>query len=143
MKIAGHDLRKNQFSYFLGKVVTVLTNASNVTYDITNEKGAFLHYKTYGGICEGFDEYGVWLLDPADSVKSFFFFNAIHGIIENPQKDANDPLVRRALEQAEQREQQAKLPERVVLQEGDGITESKGEMTIDQLNQMIQESQKL
>ncbi|MFX8930037.1 hypothetical protein ABTN05_20170, partial [Acinetobacter baumannii] len=75
MKIAGHDLRKNQFSYFLGKVVTVLTNASNVTYDITNEKGAFLHYKTYGGICEGFDEYGVWLLDPADSVKSFFFFN--------------------------------------------------------------------
>ncbi|MGK4455818.1 hypothetical protein, partial [Klebsiella pneumoniae] len=68
---------------------------------------------------------------------------AIHGIIENPQKDANDPLVRRALEQAEQREQQAKLPERVVLQEGDGITESMGEMTIDQLNQMIQESQKL
>jgi hypothetical protein len=143
MKIAGHDLRKNQFSYFLGKVVTILTNASNVTFNITDQKGAYLHYKTYGGICEGFDEYGVWLFDPQDGVKSFFFFGSIHGIIENPQKDADDPLVKQALERAEQEEKARSVPERIVLQEGDGITESMGEMTIDQLNKMIQESQKL
>lgn len=140
MKIAGHDLRKNQLSYFLGKVVTILTNASNVSFDITDQKGAYLHYKTYGGICEGFDEYGVWIIDPQDNVKSFFFFNSIHGIIENPQKDADDPLVKQALERVEK---QTKSPERIILQEGDGITESMGEMTIDQLNKMIQEGNKL
>lgn len=135
MKIIKHDLVKNQFSYFLGKVVTILTNASNVTFDINQPKGAYLHYKTYGGVCEGFDEYGVWLMDPADGVKSFFFFHAVHGIIENPQKDEDDPVVKQALERVEQPAQ----PGPIILQDGDGIT---GEMTMEQLQLMILEGQK-
>lgn len=143
MKIASHDLRKTQLSYFLGKVVTILTNASNVAFNITDQKGAYLHYKTYGGICEGFDEYGIWLIDPQDNVKSFFFFSNIHGIIENMQKDADDPMVKQVLEQAEKQNMTKIMSDKIVLQEGDGITESMGEMTIDQLNNLIQESQKL
>ncbi len=102
------------------------------------QKGAYLHYKTYGGICEGFDEYGIWLFDPQDNVKSFFFFSSIHGIIENPQKSADDPLVKQALIHADK--QVNTKTEKIILQEGDGITESMGEMTIDQLNKMIQEN---
>lgn len=142
MKIASHDLRKTQFDYFLGKPVTIVTNDSNVKFDVMNEKGAFLHFKTYGGVCEGFDEYGVWLLEPVDNVKSFYFYSAIQGIVENPQKDRDDPAVKEMFETAKVKpEPRKKDSDVLILQDGDGITEPAGELTMEMLQRMVKENQ--
>ena len=99
MKILEHDLKRNQFSYFLGRIVTIQTTASAVHYG-TDDRSAYLHFRTYGGVCEGFDEFGVWIKHE-DGTKSFFMFNQIIGIVEEKPVTEDDPIVKEALKKVE------------------------------------------
>jgi len=96
MKINEHDLRKSQFSYFLGRKVTILATAAAATYP-SDERGCCLYLQAYSGLCEGFDEYGVWLQDVQTEAKSFFFYSQIQGILENPMLSEDHPIVKEAM----------------------------------------------
>ena len=131
MKIIEHDIRKGQFSYFLGKIVTVQTTAAAVAYPC-DERGTFLHFRTYGGICEGFDEYGVWLRDNDTKAKSFFFYKDIQGLIENPVLPADHPLV----QQAKQMEKKNETCQ-AVLDKGREVMGSMGELTVEEFRKKV------
>jgi hypothetical protein len=133
MKLTEHDLRRSQFSYFLGKIVTIQTNASAMAYENT-ERGVFLHFKTYGGLCEAFDEYGVWLRDQETEARSFFFYSQIQGIIENPALPPDHPLVKQALARAKPVPDE---DEPAILFNPNG-TGSLGELSVEDFQKMLQ-----
>ena len=132
MKISEHDLKRSQFSYFLGKLVLVQTNHAAVQYDSSKES-TLLHFNTYGGVCEGFDEYGVWLLNKEFGVKSFYFYKDIQGFVECPALSEDHPMVKEALSRVYKEE---------VVKKGKEITESLGDMSIEAFQKMIQEQVK-
>ena len=99
MKILEHELKRNQFSYFLGRVVTIQTTASAVRYG-TDDRSAFSYFRTFGGVCEGFDEFGIWVMHN-DGTKSFFFYSQVIGIVEEKPVAEDDPFVKEVLKQAE------------------------------------------
>jgi len=136
MKLTEQELRRSQFSYFLGKIITVQANHSAITYS-TDERSTLLHFKTYGGLCEGFDEFGVWLRDTETNAKTFYFFKDIQGFIENPALPSDHPMVQEAIQRVRQ-DQQAKE----VVRKGKEITESLGELSITDFQKVFQEQAK-
>lgn len=131
MKITEHDLRRSQFSYFLGKIVTLQTNAAAVPYP-NDERGMFLHFRTYGGICEAFDEYGLWLVDAETNAKSFFFYKDIQGIIENPALPEDHPLVKDARDLVKKNEAC-----KATVEKGKEVMGQMGEMSVTDFEKMF------
>jgi len=135
MKLTEQELHRSQFSHFLGKNITVITTASALP--LQHEEGHLLHYKTFGGICEGFDEFGVWLFDPKTQAKSFFFFKDTQGYVENPVLPDDHPLVVEAMQKVKT-QQVAKE----ATAKGKEIMESMGEMSVTDFQKLFKEQVK-
>lgn len=106
MKILANDLKRNHFDYFLGKIVMILTNPSTLSFNL-EPQGIYQHFQHFGGMVEGFDEYGIWLRNK--ETKSFFFFSQIIGIIEQQQISEDHPAMKKALEVIKEEEEEKEL----------------------------------
>lgn len=128
MKLTELELKRSGFAYFLGKMVTVQTNRTPISYG-TDKDSLLLHFRSYSGICEGFDEFGVWLIHAETNAKSFYFFKDIQGFIEHPALPESHPVVKDAVEKMKQHE---------VVKKGKELSESLGELSVEDFSRLIE-----
>lgn len=94
--------------YFKNKVVTVLTHRSARDFP-PNEVGSYQFAQHFTGHVEAADDYGLWLLDPAKGVRSYFLYSGLVGVCEEQVVAEDHPLVKQAAERAAKRPQQQDL----------------------------------
>lgn len=90
---------QNGMRYFEGKPVTVLTDPINRAFP-ASEVGEVQYNRHFTGVLEKADADGLWLLDPATKVRSYFLYRGIVGVCELSPVSEDDPVVRKAMERA-------------------------------------------
>lgn len=99
-------MKANPTDYFVGRVVTVLTQPVAREFPAT-EQGSYQHSQYFTGRVEHVDSTGLWLLDPGRKVRSYFQWQWIVGVCEEQEVGEDHPVVKKAVELQKQKRQPA------------------------------------